>query len=47
MYADSHMTKEEFREMFDHKLYDDLRTRYQCNDAFPEIYDKVSKAARS
>lgn len=47
MYADTYMTKEEFRTMFDHSLYDQMRVKYQCEQAFPEAYDKVSKAARS
>ena len=47
MYADSYMTKAEFREMFDHSLYDKLRESIPyCKDAFPEVYDKVCKAAR-
>lgn len=33
--------------MFDHKLYDQLRKSIpNCTEAFPEVYDKVSKAAR-
>ena len=47
MYADSYMTKSEFREMFDHKLYDQVRSKYDCIKAFPDIYDKVNKAARA
>jgi len=47
MYADSHLSREEFREMFDHTVYDKLRKQYNAEKAFPEIYDKVSKAARS
>ncbi|EDO36241.1 predicted protein [Nematostella vectensis] len=46
LYADSYMTREEFRAMFDHELYDKLREEMQCKEAFPEIYDKVSRAAR-
>ncbi|XP_022101668.1 delta(24)-sterol reductase-like [Acanthaster planci] len=46
LYADTHMTREEFRQMFDHTLYDKLRHRLGCEKAFPEIYDKISKAAR-
>ncbi|XP_002740991.1 delta(24)-sterol reductase [Saccoglossus kowalevskii] len=46
LYADCYMTKEEFRFMFDHSLYDRLRTKLNCCKAFPEVYDKVSKAAR-
>ena len=47
MYADSYMTKAEFREMFDHTLYDEMRQKYQCTKAFPDVYDKVNKAART
>jgi hypothetical protein len=47
MYADSYMSKEEFREMFDHTLYDEMREKYQCTKAFPDVYEKVNKAARS
>eukprot|EP01027_Heterolobosea_sp_BB2_P023778 GEZU01035778.1.p1 GENE.GEZU01035778.1~~GEZU01035778.1.p1 ORF type:complete len:544 (+),score=207.34 GEZU01035778.1:103-1632(+) len=47
LYADSYMTREEFRQMFDHTLYDKLRKQIpNCEKAFPEVYDKVSKAAR-
>ncbi|XP_069693049.1 delta(24)-sterol reductase-like [Periplaneta americana] len=47
LYADSYRTKEEFRQMFDHKLYDRMRNRLDCKKAFPEVYDKVNKKARS
>ena len=47
MYADSYMTKEEFREMFDHTLYDEMRQKYNCFGAFPDVYEKVNKKARS
>lgn len=46
MYADTYMTREEFRMMFDHSLYDELRKKMNCEQAFPEVYDKVSKSAR-
>lgn len=46
LYADTYTTREEFRKMFDHTLYDILRKKYDCNFAFPEVYDKVSKSAR-
>ena len=46
LYADTHMTKEEFREMFDHSLYDKLRAKLNCKQAFPEVYDKISRAVR-
>ena len=47
MYADSYMTKQEFRSMFDHTLYDQMRKRLKCDGSFPEVFDKVNKAARS
>jgi len=46
LYADCFMSRDEFREMFDHTAYDTLRTSYGAVDAFPEIYDKISRAAR-
>ncbi|CAL8134552.1 unnamed protein product [Orchesella dallaii] len=47
LYADTYMTREEFKKMFDHQLYDKMRNKYQCSEAFPEVYDKVNRAARS
>jgi len=47
MYADSYMTKTEFRDMFDHTLYDEMRSRLKCEGNFPEVYDKVNKKARA
>ena len=42
MYADSYMSRAEFREMFDHRVYDLLRAKMPlCLNAFPEVYDKV------
>jgi len=46
LYADTYMSLDEFREMFDHSLYDELRKEYKCNEVLPEIYNKVSKEAR-
>ncbi|KAF2360095.1 FAD linked oxidase N-terminal [Trinorchestia longiramus] len=47
LYADSYMTREEFREMFDHTLYDKLRlTLPGTTKAFPEVYDKINRNAR-
>ncbi len=46
LYADSYMTREEFRNMFDHSLYDRVRNQLNCVKAFPEIYDKVNRYAR-
>jgi len=47
LYANTMQTRDEFREMFDHSMYDELRKRYNCLDAFPEVYDKVSRATRT
>uniref|UniRef100_A0A2K5R8V5 Delta(24)-sterol reductase n=1 Tax=Cebus imitator TaxID=2715852 RepID=A0A2K5R8V5_CEBIM len=33
-------------EMFDDSLYHKLREKLGCQDAFPEVYDKICKAAR-
>jgi len=46
LYADTYMTKDEFRQMFDHSLYDKTRNKFECKNAFPEVYDKVSRDAR-
>eukprot|EP01052_Picozoa_sp_SAG31_P007571 SAG31_NODE_362_length_16904_cov_7.893218_8_plen_380_part_00 len=46
LYADSYHSREEFRKMFNHTIYDKLRRRFECDKAFPEVYDKVCKAAR-
>ncbi|CAG9760209.1 unnamed protein product [Ceutorhynchus assimilis] len=46
LYADTYMTKEEFRKMFDHTLYDKVRKQLDCEAAFPDVYDKVSRSAR-
>ncbi|KAI8908523.1 delta(24)-sterol reductase [Gorgonomyces haynaldii] len=47
LYADTYMSREEFRDMFDHKLYDQIRKRYQADLSFPDIYDKVNRHARA
>lgn len=46
LYADTYTSREEFRRMFDHSLYDKMRKELDCEAAFPEIYDKVSRSAR-
>lgn len=46
LYADTFRTRDEFRKMFDHRLYDRLRKELICEKAFPEIYDKINKEAR-
>lgn len=47
LYADSYLSREQFREMFDHSLYDKMRKQLDCEKAFPEIYDKVNRKART
>lgn len=46
LYADSYLSRSDFREMFDHRLYDQVRQKYRMDESFPEIYDKVSLSAR-
>ena len=45
LYADSYLTRAEFREMFDHSHYDAMKAKYDPDGAFPEIYDKTCKGA--
>lgn len=35
------MTREEFEEMFDLTLFEQVRKKYFAVDAFPHLYDKV------
>ena len=37
------MTREEFRAMFDHTLYDAARTKYNAVGAFPEVILKLDR----
>ncbi|XP_068620513.1 delta(24)-sterol reductase-like [Battus philenor] len=41
LYADIFMTRKEFEEMFDLKLYEVVRKKYNAEGAFPHLYDKV------
>eukprot|EP00928_Gymnodinium_smaydae_P027461 TRINITY_DN21236_c0_g2_i1.p1 TRINITY_DN21236_c0_g2~~TRINITY_DN21236_c0_g2_i1.p1 ORF type:complete len:580 (-),score=103.68 TRINITY_DN21236_c0_g2_i1:201-1940(-) len=43
LYANSYLTHEEFRTMFDHRHYDAMKQKYDPSSAFPTIYDKVCK----
>lgn len=48
LYADMYQTRDEFRQMFDHTLLDKLRKANPATEiAFPEVYDKVKKSART
>lgn len=46
LYADCFRTQDEFRQMFDHRLYDRMRKELKCEQAFPEVYGKVNKNVR-
>lgn len=46
LYADSYLSREDFRKMFDHSLYDRMRKKLDCEKAFPEVYDKVNRKVR-
>lgn len=46
LYDGSFRTYDEFRQMFDHSLYDQMRQKYKCTEAFPEVYGKITRAAR-
>ncbi|KAI6184456.1 FAD-binding PCMH-type domain-containing protein [Aphelenchoides bicaudatus] len=41
LYADIFMTEDEFEQMFDLTLYNEMRKKYKANGAFPKLYDKV------
>ena len=46
LYGDMYMSREEFHEMFDHTCYNEMRKKLNCENAFPEIYDKVCNATQ-
>jgi len=46
LYADTYLSEEDFRKMFDHSLYDTMRQQLQCEKAFPDIYGKVNRRVR-
>ncbi len=41
LYADICMTRTEFEEMFEHRLYREMRRKYAAENTFPEVYDKI------
>jgi len=48
LYADMYQDEHEFREMFNHTLLDKMRrTLPNTEIAFPQVYDKVKKSART
>jgi delta24-sterol reductase len=47
LYAETLMTRDEFIEMFDGSHYLKMRKRLpMCDEAFPEVYEKISKLGR-
>jgi delta24-sterol reductase len=46
LYAECFQSRPEFREMFDHRLYERLRKELGCEGRLPEVYDKVCRSAR-
>ena len=47
LYADSYLSRDEFRSMFDHTLLDKLRKATKAERAFPEPFAKVCHKAGS
>ncbi|ORZ41590.1 hypothetical protein BCR44DRAFT_1457128 [Catenaria anguillulae PL171] len=45
-YADIVGTRDEFRQMFDHRNYDAVREKYGATKLLPEVHEKVHKSAR-
>jgi len=41
LWADICMTRDEFEQMFEHRLYRAMRRKHKAEGAFPEVYDKV------
>lgn len=47
LYAMTLLERDDFEKMFDHKNYKELRKKYKCDGAFPEVYDKISRYTRN
>jgi delta24-sterol reductase len=45
LYADSYLTKKDFYAMFDHSHYGEMKRKFDPDNAFPEVFDKVCKKA--
>ncbi|KAK6051717.1 hypothetical protein COOONC_10779, partial [Cooperia oncophora] len=41
------MSRSEFWQMFDSSLYEWLRVKYNCKEAFLDVYDKVRSIAQT
>ena len=48
LYGKTQLTREQFYQMFDPHVtkYDAIRKRYDCEKAFPHVYEKISKLGR-
>eukprot|EP00808_Paulinella_micropora_P002895 g14766.t1 len=46
LYADSYLSLEDFQKMFDHTHYHKMKAKYDPNEAFPVIFEKVCKKAQ-
>ncbi|VDM73137.1 unnamed protein product [Strongylus vulgaris] len=44
LHGGTQMSRSEFWQMFDSSLYEWLRVKYNCKDAFLDVYDKVCQA---
>ena len=49
LYGETQLTREEFYQMFHPNIgkYDAVRKQYDCEKAFPHVYEKVSSLGRS
>lgn len=49
LYGETELTKDEFYEMFAdaRNNYDRVRKKYDCERAFPHVYEKISKLGRN
>ena len=43
LYAISYLDRSQFRQMFDHSHYDQMKTKYDPNSSFPQIFEKTCK----
>ncbi|KAI9179463.1 hypothetical protein H9P43_004786 [Blastocladiella emersonii ATCC 22665] len=46
LYADSMMSRAELRQMFDHRLFDEMRAKHKVGTLLPDVWDKVNRHAR-
>jgi delta24-sterol reductase len=49
LYAENELTKEDFEQMFEFNLknYYKMRKKFNCDGAFPHVYEKISKLGRN